>query len=129
MEEVLLKLMSEETLSLLKEVGMITDVWYLTNKQEYDGAFTILYEETKEMLLQKFNGNIILIPVSTNEWLLLSEDKKDNFGDLEKMILKENEKMIQKENILGERAYHLKREDLLKKETMLLKLLTPVTDR
>lgn len=40
------------------------------------------------MLLQKFNGNIILIPVSTNEWLLLSEDKKDNFGDLEKMILK-----------------------------------------
>ena len=70
-----------------------------------------------------------MIPVSTNEWLLLSEDKKDNFGDLEKMILKENEKMIQKENILGERAYLLKREDLLKKETMLLKLLTPVTDR
>ena len=128
-EEVLLKLMSEAMLNLLKASGMITDVWYLTNKQEYDGAFTILYKETKEMLLQKFNGNIILIPVSTNEWILLSEDKKDNFGDLEKMILKENEKMIQKENILGERAYLLKREDLLKKETMLLKLLTPVTDR
>ena len=129
MEEVLLKLMSEETLSLLKEVGMITDVWYLTNKQEYDGAFTILYEETKEMLLQKFNGNIIFIPVSTNEWLLISEDKKDCFGNLEKIIMTENEKMMQKENILGERAYLLKREDLLKKETMLLKLLTPITGR
>lgn len=61
---------------------------YYIKELEGVGAFTILYKETKEMLLQKFNGNIILIPVSTNEWLLLSEDKEDNFGDLEKMILK-----------------------------------------
>lgn len=128
-KEVLLKLMSEELLNLLETSGMITDVWYLTNKQEYDGAFTILYPETKEKLLNMFQGNIICLPVSINEWILFPEERKENFGNLEQLVMTENEKMIQKENILGERAYLLKREDLLTKETMLLKLLTPVIDR
>lgn len=126
-EEIMLKMMDEAMLNMLKASGMTTDVWYLTNEKEYDGAFSLLYPETKEMLLEKFEGNIILLPVSVNEWLLVPEDKKDNFGDLEKMIITENEKMEQKENILGEKPYLLKRVDL-KKEELLLQLLTPVSN-
>ena len=127
MEEILLEMLKESMLDMLKASGMSTDIWYLTNEKEYDGAFSLLYPETKEMLLEKFDGNIILLPVSTNVLILISEDQKDRFGDLEQLIARENEKMLQKENILGEKPYLLKREDL-EREEMLLQLLTPVSN-
>lgn len=110
-------------LNLLDEE--IVPMYVLTNKQNIQGAATLLYPETRELLLKKFDGDLILFPSSIHEWIILPADKIDDFSDLSEMVQSANETSVSTTEKLGEKAYILHYE-ALKDTNQLFPIFEPV---
>lgn len=110
-------------LNLLEED--LVPMYVLTNKQNLQGAATLLYPETRELLLKKFQADIILFPSSIHEWLILVADNIEDFSDLSEMVQSANETSVSASEKLGEKAYILHYE-ALKDTNQLFPIFEPV---
>lgn len=123
MKEVMLGLIGsfigEETDLSMKEVESVLgdnfmshiDMHVLTNLQGCQGAFTILYPETQQLLAERFDCDLMVIPSSVHEWIIYPKNEWKDEEGMKEIINDVNINHVEKEEILGDKPFVLKRED------------------
>ena len=83
-------------------------LYLLTNQRGYNGAAAILYEG----VLEKFGKDLILLPSSVHEVLLLPDDGDSDYEALSALVQAVNETQVRREEWLSDHVYrYLKEED------------------
>lgn len=107
------------------DIGDIFPMYLLSNESKVNGASALLYPNTRKMLYEKFDGDLVLLPSSIHEWIVIPSDKLDDFSDLADIIQNVNETALADVEKLGEKAYVLHYADLAD-QSQLLPILEPV---
>lgn len=92
------------------------NMYVLTNKERHFGASALLYEETRKMLYDRFECDLLALPSSIHEWILMPVTQIDNFSGLGEIVREVNVTQVTKEERLGNRAYVIRRDKLLKED-------------
>jgi hypothetical protein len=79
-------------------------VYILTNEAAVEGAASIVYTDILEQLRQQFNDNLILIPSSINEWLVLPRSFAPN-GNISDMVHEVNLTAVAENERLSDNVY------------------------
>lgn len=82
----------------------------LTNTRNEFGAFALFYPETAKTLFDTLEDDLILIPSSVSEWIIMPYSQAGIAPFLESMIQEVNHEHVAPQEILGDRAYFLKRD-------------------
>lgn len=83
-------------------------IYVVTNKEKQYGASILLTQGNREELLQIFdNKDLIAIPSSIHEWLVMPRESMDEYGMLADMIKQVNETELAKEDILSNHPYYI----------------------
>lgn len=80
-------------------------VYILTNKRKINGATSILYPGILSSLSKKLGGNLLLIPSSIHEFLVMPLDAGVETCGLNDFIREVNATQLTDEEVLGERYY------------------------
>ena len=92
------------------------NMYVLTNKERHLGASSILYKEVRKMLYDRFECDLIALPSSIHEWILMPVTEIDNFSGLGEMVREVNTTQVTEEERLGDRAYVIRRDKLLEED-------------
>lgn len=84
--------------------------YVLTNMKKQWGAFAILYPEVREMLFSKFNSDIVILPSSIHELIVLPLNEEVELSDMDEMVKEVNETELRAEEILADKAFVLKQD-------------------
>lgn len=79
--------------------------YVFTNQNGVNGAACILYEGYLEEFAKKKGTDILILPSSIHEVLLITDNGILNYGDLEDMVRHINKNDVPAENILSDRIY------------------------
>lgn len=82
----------------------------LTNNQRYLGAVGMLNKSLLSEHAEKMEGNLIILPSSIHETLLVRDDKSVPVEMLNEMISQINESCVDETEILSDHAYYYDRE-------------------
>lgn len=95
----------------LPEPDTNAKLYVLTNETKLFGAFSILAEKTRKLLMDTFSGDLIVIPSSIHELILIpKENTVMNFLDeINTMIQEVNRTQVAPDEILGDEYFILKR--------------------
>lgn len=93
-------------------------MYYLTNEQKHLGATVLLYPETGKILYENFKTDIVLIPSSIHEWLILPYEEEMDYYYLCSQIAEINVSVKEAGEMLGEHPYRIRRENLLKSDCL-----------
>ena len=108
------RLLPEETLFLNEMFPFIDDsveIYILTNEAKSNGATVILYPNTLENLAEKLDANLVLLPSSVNEWLIMPDDGNNDEEYLSNMIQEINSTdCVDNIDILSDHPYYYNRE-------------------
>lgn len=106
--EVLIPLqkMIEETTGILIEEAERVQLYVLTNKDKMYGASAMLYSDKISELAQKLQSDLLILPSSVHEVLLLPDDKNQQYDYYRRMVEEVNTTQVEPEEIL---SYHLYR--------------------
>ena len=78
----------------------------LTNKSKYNGASVILYPDIMSRVSEKMgDGDIILLPGSIHEWILLPADEDTDMDYLRSMVQQVNQSSVEREEVLSDKVY------------------------
>lgn len=84
-------------------------MYVLTNKRHYFGACCILYPDVLKGISEKLGDNLILLPSSVHEFILLPAGFADNPGDFRKIVREVNLTGVAQEEILSDSIYYYDR--------------------
>ena len=88
--------------SYLEDCPMVV----LTNKSKCNGAAVILYPDVMSRLSEQMgNGDIILLPSSIHEWILLPADDDTEMDYLRNMVQQVNQSCVEREEVLSDKVY------------------------
>lgn len=120
MKEIMCDILKEH-LEELKMEEMIDDLldfdsqkpslYVLSNKKQINGAGCILYDGCLKDFADSQNSDIVILPSSTHEVILVPDDGKLDYGELRKMVGEINESEVPKEDVLSDRIYKYSRHD------------------
>lgn len=80
-------------------------MYILTNSRQTNGASAILYLGVLSSLAKKLGGNMLLIPSSIHEFLVMPLDSDIDVCNLSEFICEVNSTEVRDEEVLGERYY------------------------
>jgi len=80
-------------------------MYILTNSRQTNGASAILYPGVLSSLAKKLGGNMLLIPSSIHEFLVMPLDSDIAVCNLSEFICEVNSTEVRDEEVLGERYY------------------------
>lgn len=106
--EVLLQELSSEKIPVPDEFNL----YLLTNQYKIHGATCILYPKLLAFLAEQLDSNLIIIPSSIHEVLILPETSKTeeyDANDITAMIQDVNETQLPDQEILGDHPYYYDR--------------------
>jgi hypothetical protein len=86
-------------------------LYVLSNKNQINGAGCILYDGCLKDFADSQNSDIVILPSSTHEVILVPDDGKLDYGELRKMVGEINESEVPKEDVLSDRIYKYSRHD------------------
>lgn len=86
-------------------------MYVLTNTHRISGATTILYEGLLKNISQHFNKNLILLPSSIHEFLIVPVDSPDHLEFYSQMVRDVNSADVSDDEILSNHAYYFSKED------------------
>lgn len=89
----------------------IPGIYVLTNKTTFKGAFMILRPETQELLRDSFDGDLIVIPSSIHELLLMSYPENFDANCINSMIQEVNRTAVAPQEVMGDEYFVLRRTD------------------
>ena len=107
--EHILKEMTNQKFPWLDEIQM----YVLTNRLKIHGACCLVYPGLLEMLSEKLDSDLVIIPSSIHEVLIIPERttrNKYSFCEFEDMIHEVNDTQLSDDEILGDHAYLYKRD-------------------
>lgn len=87
----------------IKEI--VDEMTILTTQDGYHGASCILYPEAIEALSDMKEGNLMLLPCSIHEWIVLPENLFEAYERLAELVKMINREELQEEEILSDHVY------------------------
>lgn len=128
MHEVLSEMMGVDLADLLTQECDSIPMYVLSNTEKYMGASAILYPDTRKMLLEKFDSDLVLIPSSIHEWIIVPFDELTDMEELSAMVQEVNQSHVAPSEVLGERVYLFTRKEL-SNTNQVLPIFEPATVR
>ncbi len=120
MKEIMCDILKEH-LEELKMEEMVDDLldfdsqkpslYVLSNKKQINGAGCILYDGCLKDFADSQNSDIVILPSSTHEVILVPDGGKLDYGELRKMVREINESEVPEEDVLSNRIYKYSRYD------------------
>ena len=113
---------TEELERMKKEMGLMPSkspepedgpkLYLLTNQRRYNGAAAILYVGVLKKFAEEIGKDLILLPSSIHEVLLLPDDGDSDYEALSALVREMNEEQVRREEWLSGHVYrYLKEED------------------
>lgn len=111
MPDVLLPMhkLMEEMLGAKAE-GMDLSLYVLTNRNKIFGASAMLYSDKMKLLADNLDTDLLILPSSVHEVLLLPDDRKQEYDFYRKMVKEVNTTQVDPEEILSFGLYRYDRE-------------------
>lgn len=85
-------------------------VYILTNHAKLNGATTILYDGLLHDIAQKLGHDLILLPSSIHEFLLIPVDEPDKISMFSQIVNEVNETQLSDDELLSDHAYYYSKE-------------------
>ena len=107
MEQVLAKEMEMpvEGLTQILPIGRSPQMYILSNNTGVNGATSILYGGVLKSIADRFGSDLIIIPSSINEVLILKADGEFSISDVTEMVKEVNAEEVAPEEVLSDHAY------------------------
>ena len=86
------------------------DMTYVTNKEHWYGAHAMLSQDTLGAIADKKGCDLMILPASVHEIIVVPEDAGRSGGDLQKMVKQANMILTGKEEKLTDSVYRFERE-------------------
>ncbi len=86
-------------------------LYVLSNRKQINGAGCILYDGCLKDFADSQNSDIVILPSSLHETILVPDDGNLDYGELRKMVGEINESEVAKEDVLSDRIYKYSRHD------------------
>ena len=77
----------------------------LTNKKKVQGASVLLYNGLLQEIAEQAGGNLVILPSSVHETILMKETAETDYQQLKTMVHEVNEEMVVQEEVLSENIY------------------------
>ena len=110
-----LKMDGYETLRMSEMIGEdipcegIPDMTVLTNKYKEYGAAGILYSALLRDYSELAGHNLILLPSSIHEWILLPDDGRFSVEEMRQLVNEVNREVLSAKDYLSDRVYYFDR--------------------
>ena len=92
----------------MEESGM--SLYVLTNREKMFGASAMLYSEKMKGLADKLHSDLLILPSSVHETLLLPDDREQRYEFYKQMVSEVNTTQVDPEEILSFNLYRYDRE-------------------
>lgn len=107
----------DDVFSILRNVSDLAEfskeqmspLYVLTNSEKLFGAAVILYPDLLSSIAKKINHDLIIIPSSLHEVLLLPADQGESFEEYAPIIREVNHSELLPEEVLSDHAYYYSR--------------------
>lgn len=99
----------EEIIDRLLDKNEQDELYVLTNTLGLNGACCLLYEESLSRFADSLNCDLIILPSSIHEVLLLPDSDHLSYEELEQMVLHINRTEVPVEDRLSNQIYHYSR--------------------
>ncbi|WP_278320793.1 DUF5688 family protein [Lacrimispora sphenoides] len=86
-------------------------LYVLSNKKQINGAGCILYDGCLKDFADSQNSDVVILPSSLHETILVPDDGNLDYGELQKTVGQINESEVPKEDVLSNRIYRYSRHD------------------
>lgn len=86
-------------------------LYVLSNRKQLNGAGCILYDGCLKDFADSQNSDIVILPSSLHETILVPDDGNLDYGELQKTVGQINESEVPKEDVLSDRIYKYSRLD------------------
>ena len=86
-------------------------MYVLTNHIKLNGAVCMLYPEILKEFSNTLNCNLILLPSSVHEMIIIPKSSNTSLEDLKEMVRDTNENHVEEEEILSYSVYEYVREE------------------
>ncbi len=80
-------------------------LYVLSNIKQINGAGCILYDGCLKNFADSQNSDIVILPSSLHETILVPDDGQLDYGELRKMVSEINESDVPEEDVLSDRVY------------------------
>lgn len=101
------------------ETDALCPMYVLSNKSRLNGASCILYDGLLQSISDKFEKDLIVIPSSIHEMLLIPVESVESLDEYTAMIKEVNETQLTDEEVLSDHAYFFSRKQGLLSTTLL----------
>lgn len=81
-------------------------MYVLSNRKNYFGATTIYYPGVLKEFAKKVHSDLIILPSSVHEVILLPADGSENIGELNEMIADINLNQVAEDEVLSDHLYY-----------------------
>lgn len=106
LHDIITRFMPQEVNASLSDEEMQHPIYILTNKSHMYGASVILYEHLLKRLSEQFRQDLILLPSSIHEFLLLPAKDKGELSSYSEMVRQVNLSNVPVEEQLSDHAYY-----------------------
>ena len=86
-------------------------LYVLSNVKQINGAGCLLYDVCLKNFADSQNSDIVILPSSLHETILVPDDGQLDYGELRKMVSEINESDVPEEDVLSDRVYKYSRHD------------------
>lgn len=86
-------------------------LYVLSNKKQINGAGCILYDRCLKNFADSRESDIVILPSSTHEVILVPDDGNLDYSELQKTVGQINESEVPKEDVLSDKIYKYSRHD------------------
>jgi len=86
-------------------------LYVLSNIKQINGAGCILYNGCLKGFADSLNSDIVILPSSLHETILVPDDGNLDYGELQKTVGQINESEVPEEDVLSDRIYKYSRHD------------------
>ena len=87
------------------QADAVPEIYVISNELRIQGAAVIFYTDVLEHFAAEKNSDLILLPSSIHEWLVLTEASAGEIRELEAMIRDANRQVVLPEEILSDHVY------------------------
>ena len=109
MENVLQECMADtEELSSVGEIPIPMHI--MTNTEKANGAITILYQNALKNFAERIHSDVVILPSSVHEVILLPLREDDDFREFRNMVCEVNRSGLAREDFLSDNVYLYRRD-------------------
>lgn len=104
-----------DTLGLGDDIGPILEMpvpmFILSNTENHNGAAAVCYKDILERFSQKIEDDLVILPSSVHETMLLPLHKSNSIESLREMVYDSNRTMLDRSEFLSDNVYLYNRND------------------